>query len=72
MSISVSIDPDLCIGSGECVRRVPIAFVIDEDAGVSVPRPSVSQASPADLREAARNCPTSAITVTDDGGLPTA
>ena len=66
MTTTVSIDPDLCIGSGECVRRVPIAFVLDEDAGVSVPLPSADQAPVADLLAAARNCPTGAITVTED------
>ena len=37
MTIEVTVDPDLCIGSGDCVRILAAAFRIDEAAGVSVP-----------------------------------
>ncbi|MDP9282640.1 MAG: ferredoxin [Chloroflexota bacterium] len=59
----VTIDPDLCIGSGDCVRLVPLAFRIDESRGVSTPLPGAATADPDLLAEAAFNCPTHAIEV---------
>lgn len=67
MPLEASIDPELCIGSGDCVRIVPEGFVLDEDRGVSVPTPRVSEADPARVLEAARLCPTQAIRVVLDG-----
>ncbi len=61
----VTVDPDLCIGSGECVRLLPESFRIDERRGVSTPQPGAMAADRALLEEAAINCPTRAITVND-------
>ena len=63
MADRVSIDPELCIGSGECVRLVPGAFVIDESRGVSVPQPAAELADPERLDAAEANCPTRAFRV---------
>lgn len=57
----VSIDPDLCIGSGECVRILPDAVAIDERSGVSVPLPGIAAAGLGHLEEAERSCPTGAF-----------
>ena len=62
-ALRVTIDPDLCIGSGDCVRLVPLAFRIDEARGVSTPLPGAATADPGLLAEAAFNCPTHAIEV---------
>lgn len=59
----VTIDPDLCIGTGDCVRLVPGAFRIDERRGVSTPLPGAEEADIELLQEAAFNCPTKAIQV---------
>jgi ferredoxin len=59
----VTVDPELCVGTAECVRLAPQAFEIDEDRGVSVPRPGAAATELAILQEAAFNCPTRAITV---------
>ena len=59
----VTIDPDLCIGSGDCVRLAPDAFRIDERRGVSTPLPGATTADPDLLAEAAFNCPTRASAV---------
>ena len=64
MTARVTVDPDLCIGNGDCVRLVPAAFRIDETRGVSVPLPAAERTDPELLEEAAFNCPTRAITVT--------
>ncbi len=61
MTPRVSIDPDLCIGSAECVRIAPNAFAIDETTGVSVPLPAAAATDPALLEEAEFSCPTGAI-----------
>ena len=44
----VSVDPELCIGSAECVRLLPAAFQIDESRGVSAPLPAASAGRPRD------------------------
>ena len=59
----VTVDPELCVGTAECVRLAPQAFEIDEDRGVSVPRSGAATTDLAVLREAAFSCPTRAITV---------
>lgn len=59
----VTVDPELCVGTAECVRLAPQAFEIDEDRGVSVARSGAATTDLAILREAAFNCPTRAITV---------
>lgn len=67
MAVRVRVDPDLCIGSAECVRIVPGAFRIDEARGVSEPTDLAGTADPAGLIEAARSCPTHAISLEDIG-----
>jgi ferredoxin len=59
----VTVDPELCVGTAECVRLAPQAFEIDEDRGVSVPRSGAATTDLPVLQEAAFNCPTRAITV---------
>jgi ferredoxin len=66
VAVRVSVDPDLCIGSAECVRIVPGAFRIDSARDVSEPTDLAQGADPARLAEAARSCPTHAITVEND------
>ncbi|MGK2850603.1 MAG: ferredoxin [Candidatus Limnocylindrales bacterium] len=63
MDVEVTVDPDLCIGSGDCARLVPTAFRIDETLGVSVPLAGAASADPIALRQAARGCPTQAIRI---------
>jgi ferredoxin len=69
VAASVSIDPDYCVGSGDCVRLLPDAFELREDLGVSVPRPAAAGANPDDLVRAARTCPTQAIRVVGPDGV---
>ena len=67
VELSVVIDPDLCIGSGDCVRVVPAAFCIDDALGVSLPTDGAATADPDHVLRAARGCPTQAIRVVRDG-----
>lgn len=64
----VTVDPDLCIGSAECVRVLPEAFQIDEARGVSVPLPAARATALGLLAEAVRGCPTGAVRVLDAHG----
>ena len=68
MTVSVSIDPDLCIGSGDCGRVAPQAFELREDLGVSVPRPAAAETDVNLLLRAAVGCPTQAIRVVAEDG----
>jgi ferredoxin len=64
----VTVDPDLCIGSAECVRILPSGFKIDESRGVSVPQPAASTADIELLADVVRSCPTGAVRVVDGQG----
>lgn len=67
MAVEVTVDPELCIGSGDCVRVAPAAFHLDEDAGVSVALPGAVATAIAILVRAAEGCPTQAIRLVRDG-----
>lgn len=68
MTARVTIDPDLCIGSGDCTRVSPAAFAIDEARGVAVPLPGADGEDEARLVRAALGCPTQAIRVVAPDG----
>jgi ferredoxin len=65
--VRIIADTDRCIGSGQCVLRERAVFGLDEEEGTVVvltPQPTGSAAEQA--REAARHCPSGALTVTED------
>ncbi len=70
MPVRVSVDPDLCIGSADCVRLLPAAFRLDASLVISAPLPGAATADPGLLLRARRNCPTHAIRVDDENGDP--
>ncbi|MFJ1608629.1 ferredoxin [Streptomyces sp. NPDC088253] len=62
----ISVDQDKCIASGLCVLAVPEVFDQREEDGIVIlrnddPPPELCEAA----REAAANCPSWAITVTE-------
>jgi ferredoxin len=65
VALEVEIDRDLCMGSGNCMYEAPGAFDLDADSIAFV----VDAAGAPEDRvvEAARKCPTHAITVRRDG-----
>ena len=63
MGARVIIDPDLCIGSAECNRLVPEAFLLDEELGISVTLPGADRADWDRLYAAEVGCPTGAIAI---------
>ncbi len=66
MERRVVVDTELCIGTGDCARLVPDAFLLDPRIGVSTVLDGAAAVDLSLLEIAARNCPTEAITVTDD------
>ena len=61
----VAVDPDLCVGSGECARVAPEAFVVGDD-GFAVVLDGASRTPVSALQIAVRECPTGAISLSAD------
>ncbi|MFJ3223028.1 ferredoxin [Streptomyces sp. NPDC086783] len=63
MDYDITIDRDVCIGAGQCALAAPGVFTQDDDGfGELVPGREEGAGDPM-VREAARACPVSAITV---------
>ncbi|MET7439027.1 ferredoxin [Streptomyces sp. NPDC004082] len=63
MDYDITIDRDVCIGAGQCALAAPGVFTQDDDGfGELVPGREDGAGDPM-VREAARACPVSAITV---------
>ncbi|MDT9695545.1 ferredoxin [Streptomyces sp. P17] len=58
----VSVDPELCYGSGECVYRVPSVFTVEDGFGAVRAGREDSGGEP-EVREAAELCPSQAIVI---------
>ena len=61
-AVRVTVDPELCMGSGTCMAVAPALFDMGDD-GTAKPLQSVVERS-AKLDEAVSRCPTGAIEVT--------
>jgi ferredoxin len=61
MKLEISVDREMCVGSGNCMFWAPGAFDLDDD-GVSFVVDS-GAATPERLKAAADMCPTRAIAV---------
>ncbi|MFD9000860.1 ferredoxin [Streptomyces sp. NPDC059582] len=69
--MTVSVDPDLCYGSGECAHRAPSVFTFE--GGYGVVRPGREDTGDDSLvQEAAERCPSQAIGITRQGPGPRA
>lgn len=66
-NVTVTIDRDLCIGAATCLAIVPEVFELDNEAKAILLEgsPDVTQDA---IVDAARACPTSAISVLDETG----
>jgi ferredoxin len=58
-----SVDPDRCQGHARCWEICPEVFDLDEEGHAVVHQPDVPAELHGKAREAAANCPESAITV---------
>ena len=64
--IRIEVDRDLCIGSGDCVDSAPDVFCLDDEGKAIV---LDQDAAPvAEVVDAARNCPVTAIFVIGEDG----
>lgn len=62
----VSIDSDLCIGSGQCALTAPSVFTSDDDGfGAVLPGREDGAGEPL-VKEAVRACPVQAITFAEE------
>jgi ferredoxin len=61
VSLRISIDRNVCVGSENCVRLAAGTFTMDEENIATVVDPTA--ASEAQIRLAERNCPSGAITI---------
>jgi ferredoxin len=65
MPLEISIDRELCMGSGHCVFTAQGVFELDADSVAAVADPAAAPEE--QVVAAARQCPTKAITVARDG-----
>jgi ferredoxin len=63
--MQILIDRPKCCGAGQCVLAAPDVFDQDVDGVACLLSEDVDPAQFDDVREAAANCPTSAITLND-------
>jgi ferredoxin len=61
--MKVSVDPDLCQGHARCWQICPDVFDLDDEGHASVVAADVPDDLAEKVREAVRNCPERAITV---------
>jgi ferredoxin len=67
-TLKVSIDPSRCVGYGRCAAVSPGLFMIDEDTNKAYfDEQEIETAKPRAIFDAARACPTQAITVEQFG-----
>ncbi|CAM5625762.1 hypothetical protein SVIOM342S_03588 [Streptomyces violaceorubidus] len=62
----ISVDPEQCYGSGDCVHRAPAVFTQVDGLGAVIPGREHDVDAPR-VREAAEGCPSAAITITLTG-----
>jgi ferredoxin len=62
----IVIDPERCVGSGNCLYWAPRTFDLDDDGVSTVVDPTGDDEER--IRVAAEGCPTRAITVEDEKG----
>ncbi len=63
ISISISVDRELCMGSGVCIAYAPVTFAHDNETKAVVLDPWGNGVD--DIRVAAEACPTGAIVIVD-------
>ena len=65
--LTIHIDRDLCIGAATCLAIAPEVYALDNEAKAII-IDSASQSSDENIIDAARACPTAAISITDKDG----
>jgi len=66
-NLSIHIDRDLCIGAATCLAIAPEVYALDNEAKAII-IDSAANDSDQNIIDAARACPTAAISITDKDG----
>lgn len=66
-NLHIDIDHGLCIGAGQCALAAPSVFTQDDDGFSALLPGRENDGGDPMVREAARACPVSAITVSETG-----
>lgn len=66
-TLKVHVDRDLCIGAATCVAIAPQTFLLDSDAKAIIISTAEADGDEV-IIDAARGCPTAAITIEDEQG----
>ena len=69
--LPVVVDPDVCVGTGDCARLAPDAFRVRDDLLIAEVLAGAARTAPQLLRDAAEACPMQAISFTAAEGAST-
>ncbi|MEE3849636.1 ferredoxin [Gordonia sp. LSe1-13] len=61
----IALDASRCVGHGICEAGLPDVFEVTDDGYAEIDDEAAAHAPAADLRNAALNCPSAALTVED-------
>ena len=64
--MNVTVDVDLCQGHGVCASEAPTVFRVTDDNVVEILDPNPPDDLHKNVGEAVKNCPTQALTLTED------
>jgi len=62
----IDVDLDLCQGHGVCQSEAPQVFRVSDDNVVEILDPNPPEDLRRNVEEAVKNCPTQALTLTED------
>ena len=62
----IDVDLDLCQGHGVCQSEAPTVFRVTDDNVVEILDPNPPEDLRKNVEEAVRNCPTQALTLSED------
>jgi ferredoxin len=68
MTMRVSVDPDVCEGTGYCARVLPDVFALTDDGRAVALVERVAEAQLEELEEAERLCPVGAVILQPEAG----
>jgi ferredoxin len=64
--MKIGVDLDLCQGHGVCQSEAPTVFRVTDDNVVEILDPNPPDDLRKNVEEAVKNCPTQALTMTED------
>ena len=64
--MKIDVDLDLCQGHGVCQSEAPTVFRVSDDNVVEILDPNPPEDLRKNVEEAVKNCPTQALTLSED------